>query len=428
MTFPLSLTDKERYKFKTMKLLLHGAITNGEAAGRLGVSPRQVKRMKKAVRQKGMGAVIHQLKGKQGNHKINREIKEEALQQIREKYADFKPGFATEKLVENHAIHVSSDTVLRWMSEEGLWKPRHHKKTGVYRSWRPRKEYYGEMQQFDGSYHDWFEGRYRDEAGGIVEICLLLSVDDATGKITRAWFSVNEGVVAVFQFWKAYILLNGKPGIIYLDKFSTYKLNHKGAEDNKDLMTQFQRACNSLDIHVINANSPEAKGRVERMFQTLQDRLIKEMRLAKINNPEEANIFLTDIFIKKFNEKFAVQPNKEGDVHRAPTTTDKNNLNRIFSRQSVRTINNDFTIQFKNNWHQLAEIQPTTVRARERVTVEEWLDTSLHFTLNGYSLQYQLLPKRPEKLSNHPIILTTHKLNFKPPYNHPWRTSYKGSP
>lgn len=200
MTFSLSLTEEERYKFKTITLLLHGEITNGEAAGRLGVSSRQVKRMKKAVRQKGMVAVIHQLKGKPSNHTINREIKEEALQQIREQYPDFKPGFATEKLVENHAIHVSSDTVLRWMSEEGLWKPRHHKKTGAYRSWRPRKEYYGAMQQFDGSYHDWFEGRYRDEAGGIGEICLLLSVDDATGKITRAWFSVNEGVTFLLRF------------------------------------------------------------------------------------------------------------------------------------------------------------------------------------------------------------------------------------
>jgi hypothetical protein len=214
------------------------------------------------------------------------------------------------------------------------------------------------MEQFDGSYHHWFENRYCDELGDSIEVCLLASIDDATGRITRAQFTKNEGVVAVFEFWKEYILDIGKPLSIYLDKFSTYKINHKAAVDNYEFMTQFQRAMLDLGINLISAHSPEAKGRVERLFLTLQDRLVKEMRLANISTPEEGNRFLKEVFLPKFNSRFAVVPLREGDVHKKLSEIDIKNLNRIFSVQSTRRINNDFTIQFKNHWYQLTELQP----------------------------------------------------------------------
>jgi len=421
MARKINLTSTEEDKGRVISLVLKKKITNAVAAKQLGITTRQVRRLKSKVGREGVDALTHGLKGKMSNHKIDKSVREKALSLVADKYYDFKPTFAAEKLEELEGIVVNRETLRLWMVEEKLWKPRRHTKKRTYRSWRPRKKYYGEMEQFDGCYHLWLEARCQDRERNPIELCLLIAVDDATGKITRGYFARNEGIISVFHFWKTYIFLHGKPVIIYLDKFSTYKINHKAAEDNKELMTQFQRVCIDLGIQLINANSPEAKGRVERTFETLQDRLVKEMRLANIKNPEEANIFLRDIFIPKFNERFSVTPTKEGDVHKTLTQQDKQNIDHIFSIQSTRVINGDFTIQFKTKWYQLQEIQPTTVRPKEQVTVEEWLDNTIHFVLKGYDLSYILLPERPPKTKTNPTILTTHKLNWKPPLSHPWR-------
>lgn len=417
----VSLTSREQEKLTVINDCLKGVITKAQAATILGISTRQVKRLKSTVRKNGGLAVVHQLKGRQSNHHIEKEIKEKALTVIQEKYTDFKPTFATEKLAENHGIHISYGTTRLWMIQEKLWKPRKQKQS-VYRSWRPRKEYFGELQQFDGSYHYWFEDRFVDGDGNPIEVCLLASIDDATGEITKATFSANEGVVAVFLFWKEYVQELGKPAAIYLDKFSTYKINHKAAVDTKDLLTQFQRAMRQLNINPIPANSAQAKGRIERLFQTLQDRLIKELRLTNINTPEEGNRFLKEEFIPKFNEKFAVVPTKPGNVHRKLFKEEKEQLNHIFSVHETRRVNLDFTIQFKNNWYQLTEIQPTTVRPLMIVVIKTWLNESIHIILKNHELAYLLLPGKPKKQRiKQPIILTTHTLNYKPPPNHPWR-------
>jgi len=420
MTDAVKFTSSEQTTREVINAALKKEITNAIAAVKLHLSVREVQRLKAKARRDGIDALVHGLKGKTSNHKIDETVKKKVLSLVTDKYHDFKPTFASEKLGELEGILVNRETLRLWMVEEKLWKPRRHKKRGTYRSWRPRKEYYGEMEQFDGCYHLWLENRYTDSEGIPLELCLLLSVDDATGKITNGYFDTNEGIIPVYRFWKTYILFHGKPLIIYLDKFSTYKINHKAAEDNKELMTQFQRVCIDLGIKLINANSPEAKGRVERTFETLQDRLVKEMRLANIKTPDEANVFLNNIFIPKFNERFSVIPTKEGCVHKTLTQQDTQNIDHIFSIQSKRTINNDFTIQFNNKWYQLQEIQPTTVRAREQVTVEEWLDGTTHFMLRGHDLPYLPLPERPERVKKPPVILTTHKLNWKPPHNHSW--------
>lgn len=419
------LSNEEQQKLDVIKAAIKRQITNEQAAKMLCISSRQVKRLKKAVRISGDKSIVHKLKGRRSNHCIDSSIKENLLKKINDDYYDFKPGFATEKLQEQYDAIVTSQTIRVWMTEKGLWKPRKQKKTGEYRSWRPRKECFGELQQFDGSYHYWFETRYLDKEGMQIEVCLLASIDDATGKITKAEFSANEGVTAVFNFWKRYVLDIGKPRHIYLDKFSTYKINHKSAVDNHELITQFQRAMLDLDVNLIPAHSAQAKGRIERLFQTLQDRLIKEMRLAGINTPKNGNRFLKEMFIPKFNNRFAVIAQKEGNVHRPLSYTDKKNLNRIFSVQSKRRVNNDFTIQFKNNWYQLAELQPTTVRAKDRVLVEEWLDGRIHFSFREKYLNYTILPEKPKKIKQAPLLLTTHKLNWKPPLNHPWRQYHK---
>jgi len=153
----------------------------------------------------------------------------------------------------------------------------------------------------------------------------------------------------------------------------------------------------------------------------LQDRLIKEMRLAGISSPEQANIFLKNVFLPAFNNKFAVIPVKNGNVHKKLQEQEKTNLQHIFSVHDARRVNNDFTIQFNNQWYQLTEVQPTTVRAKETILVETWLDASVHMMLKGHELIYMLLPKKPEKQNKQPLVLTTHRLNWKPPLDHPWR-------
>jgi len=415
------LVNEEKEKVAIFKLAIAGKITNSHAAKQLRLSVRQIQRTKAKIRKVGLSGIVHGLKGQPGNHRIPEATKEYTLSIIKEKYTDFRPTFATEKLQEHHGISLSEETTRRWMSEKGLWKIR-TKKQSIYRSWRPRKESFGELQQFDGSYHLWFEDRLVDKERNPIETCLLASIDDATGNITKAVFAANEGVHTVFTFWKEYIEEHGKPLGIYLDKFSTYKINHKAAVDNSELMTQFQRAMQTLGTELITANSPEAKGRVERLFQTLQDRLVKEMRLANINTPEEGNRFLKEIFIPKFNEKFSVYPAKEGDVHKSLLKEEKRDINHTFSIQETRRINLDFTIQFKNKWYQLAEIQPTTVRPLERASMETWLDKSMHIVLRNHELSYIVLPERPEKKKfKQPLILTTHSLNYKTPSDHPWR-------
>jgi transposase len=421
------LTSQEQEKADILILAIEGKLTNDQAARQLRLSVRQVKRAKAIMRRAGISSVVHGLKGRPSNHRYPEEQKAIVVEKIKENYPDFKPKFATEKLQETEDIPMTSQTIRVWMTEAKLWKPR-KQKPARYFSWRPRKDYYGELQQFDGSYHYWFENRYCDNQGDPFEVCLLASIDDATGEITKAVFAQHEGVIPVMTFWREYVETNGKPLAIYLDKFSTYKINHKAAVDNSELKTQFERAMQTLGIEMIFANSPQAKGRIERLFQTLQDRLVKELRMARINTPKEGNRFLKEVFLPKFNQQFAIPPRKEGNVHRSLLQGEKETISHIFSIHQTRRINNDFTIQFKSIWYQLTEIQPTTVRPQAVVLVETWLDDSVHILLKGQELNYLPLPEKPKKQRiKQPIILTTHTLNYKPPVNHPWRKYAKAN-
>jgi hypothetical protein len=336
---------------------------------------------------------------------------------LKSRYADFGPTLATEKLREVHDISIDESTVRSYMIEEGLWKAKSRKKSAQYRAWRPRKEMYGEMEQFDGSYHNWFEGRAKED-----EYCLLASIDDASGKITQATFGRNESVQEVYTFWKKYKERNGKPKSLYLDKYSTYKVNHKNAVDNHELMTQFQRASKELGIHLITAHSPQAKGRVERLFKTLQDRLVKEMRLRGISDVENANRFLEEEFIPFFNRKYGVVPIRKGNAHRILTPREKEDIHSIFSFQSQRVVANDFTIRWNNVWYQLHKEQSTTVLRKDRVCIEEWLDGEIHIRLRGKELFFTALPQRPKKKKEKiTAFAPKRKSSWKPPSSHPWR-------
>lgn len=413
----ITMTKKELRKYGVIQQVIDGVINGTVAAAQLRCTIRWVKYVKARVLKDGAQGVVHRARGRRSN----RTFPEHKVRRIREivsqSYADFHPTFAAEKLGEQHHIVISKESLRQYMIAWGLWNPKPRKQNKQYRAWRPRKERYGELQQFDGCYHHWFEERGP-------ELCLLAAIDDATGKPTKLWFDANEGVCAVFGFWKAYIEEHGAPGAIYLDKFSTYKINHKSAEDNQELKTQFQRAAQDIGIRLITAHSPEAKGRVERLFHTLQDRLVKELRLRNISTVPQANKFLADIFIPDFNKRFAVVVAKTGDAHRALTQEEHGQLKAIFSVQHTRTVANDFTIRFKNQWLQLAAAQPVLVRKKETVLMEERLDHSLWIRLRNRYLDFTILPERPAKatLERLPALPAKKKYDWKPPANHPWRT------
>ncbi len=412
------MTTQERLRLKVMEELTEGRINGTTAANKLDLSVRQVKRLKQVYLKKGHEGLMHRSRGMSGTRKTNRDLENTAVGIIRNTYHDFGPTLVWEKLHDVHQIKMSDETVRQIMIRNNLWSSKKRKR-GQYFAWRERLSSYGELVQFDGSYHNWFEGRNPL----LPETCLLASIDDATGKITKARMGENESVDAVFSFWKDYVKVNDIPASIYLDKFSTYKINHPKAADNKELMTQFGSAAKELGIQLIFANSPQAKGRVERLFQTLQDRLVKEMRLTTINTIEAANIFLQDTFIPWFNNRYAVVPKSKTDVHRKLDTKTKRCLLNIFAKHYQRTIHNDFTIQFENNWYQLKEIQPTTVFKGDAVCMEERLDRSIHIKYKDHYLNFLLLPEKPKRVNESPIILTEHKSHWIPPKDHPWRQS-----
>jgi len=409
----IAMSSKEFTRYEIIKDLVDNKINGTDASLKLGLSIRQTKRLKRRVKDGGVKNLAHGNRGKTGNRKIDSEIIKNARKFLKEKYSDFKPTFASEKLFENHEIKLSNETVRQIMIDEELWKPKLKKNNGEHRQWRERKENYGEMEQFDGSYEKWFEDRAS-------VCCLLAAIDDANGKISKAMFADSEGVVPVFSFWKSYVKTVGKPISIYLDRFSTYKQNAKSLVDDPKALTQFERANKELDIKIIHAYSPQAKGRIERLFGTLQDRLIKEMRLKNICSIEEANKFLEDEFIPKFNKKFSVPAKGKNDLHRKLNDFEKENLDKIFSIQNPRIVCNDFTIKFKGIYFQLLKDQPTLVLRKDKILVQETLDGETFISLRGKNLNYKTLPERPKKEVKEKVT-ALHREYKKPAVDHPWR-------
>lgn len=412
------MSTKELDKFQIIQKLLGKRMNGTQASELLQLTVRQVRRLKSKVKQFGIKGLIHGNRGRKSHHCMDDREKKNIIHLLLHRYPDFGPTLAAEKLREDHGIVRDPKTIRQILINEGLWKPRVKKNASVHRAWRERRSCFGEMIQFDGSYEHWFEDR-----NGTAEVCLLAGIDDATGNVTKALFAEHEGVFPVFRFWSAYLLNHGKPRSIYLDKFSTYNVNHRLAKENADTLTQFERAASDLRIDLIKANSPQAKGRVERLFQTLQDRLIKELRLANISTVDEANLFLEKRFLPTFNARFGVATKNKTDLHQPLTSKERKQLPEIFSRQTPRTVLNDFTFSFKNQWVQLTKEQSVTICKKDIVTVEEHLDNTMHLRLRGKNLRYILLPHRPEKAMKStklPWVLAASKAHTPPP-NHPWR-------
>ena len=411
----MTMSQKEVKRYDIIKKTISKELNGSEAAKLLNLTVRHIRRIKKKVNKDGIKGLIHGNRGKLGNRRIPDKEKKEIVELLKKHYSDFGPLLASEKLEERHGIKRDKGTVRSIMIAEEIWKPKQKKKE-THREWRQRKANKGEMVQYDGSYEYWFEDRGE-------ECCLLASIDDADSEVW-AKFDNHEGVEPTFNYWREYLERFGKPYSIYVDKFSTYSMNHKLAKENPDTLTQFERAMKELNIGIIHAHSPQAKGRVEKLFKTLQDRLIKELRLNNISAIKEANEFLEKVFLPKFNAKFMVEARSKTNLHKKLNEREKNKLDSIFSRQYERVVRNDFTVSHKKNCYQLEKIQPVTICKQDIITVEERMDQTIHFRLRGKHLNCKLLPGKPKKINgakNKLQWVISKSTAHIPPADHPWR-------
>ena len=418
----LTMSNREIDKLKVIQNTIDGKLTWPEAAQTLSLSVRQVGRICARIRKEGNRGIIHGLKGRESNNKLPAAIINQAVTLVKRHYPDFMPTFANEQLFERHSIRISVNTLRKAMIGSGLYSPKRQKPK--HRSWRERRSCVGMLVQLDGSEHDWFEGRGP-------KCALLVFIDDATSRILYARFITVEDTENLMRCAKAYLKLNGRPVAIYVDKDSIYKINRQASidEELRDEMplSQFTRAMGELGIDMIFANSPQAKGRVERGFRTHQDRLVKELRLAGISDMAAANVFLEGIYIGKHNGKFAVAPANRANAHRTLLRTQI--LDGILCVKLNRTLANDYTLRYKNKFYQVTVGQRIRIKPGNVVTIEERLGGALRLKFNGAYLYYKPIDKRPYKGYYAANICDLKEVNGKPPRkglsiprkDHPWR-------
>lgn len=397
-------TQEELQRLKMIGKAIEEVITQKKAAEILNLSARQVRRIMRRVEIEGNSGIIHKARGKESNRKLA--CKEKVLKIFQSRYEDFGPTLASEKLWEYEKIKISDETLRLWLIEAGIAYPQ--RKGRKHRQWRERKEHLGEMIQMDGSHHDWFEGR-------AVKCVLMGYIDDATGKPFGRFYPY-EGLMPAMDSFRRYVKRNGIPQRIYIDRHAAYQSKRKQTleEELSDQKpkTQFERALKELGVKVIHAQSAQAKGRVERLFKTFQDRLIKEMRLRGISRIEDGNNFL-ESYANGYFRRFGVKAAQEEDLHRSvPAGLD---LERIFCIKEKRTVRNDWTVMYNGKLYQIKD----RMRSRQ-VEVEERLDGKIILRDHGKKLLFLEIQKRPEKQVEK-RLKTTPKNPYVPFKDNPWR-------
>lgn len=398
-----------------MQRLKDKRLRQREAAAILGVSIRQVKREYKAYRENGAKGLVSKRRGRASNNRLKPELVQEVLDLLKSKYHDFGPTLAHEKLVEVEKLKISDESVRKIMIDEGIWKVRRIRKI-VTHQMRERRASYGELVQIDGSPYDWFEGRDG-------RCTLLVFIDDATGKLLQLLFVKSESFFSYCEAVKGYLERYGRPVAFYSDKHGVFRVNvqNNGAGDN---LTQFGRAMKELGIEIICANSPQAKGRVERANETLQDRLVKEMRLRGISSMEAGNAYLPE-FMVDFNRRFAVSPRSGHDAHRPLTA--KENLDRILTWQETRNLSKNLTVQFDKVVYQIQTLRPTYALRNATVTICQNANGLVTILYKEKPLDYTIFhtqPRQAEVVSSKDIDLAmqNQRKAHKPAPDHPWRT------
>jgi len=389
-------------------------LTQRKAAEQLGLSERHVSRLYAEFLEFGIVSLASKQRGQPSNHQLPTGLKAQLSEIVTiELYLGFGPTFMREKLHERHGIDISVETTRKLMIQNGVWIP-HKKKSPVIHQQRKRRARCGELVQIDGSPHAWFEDRG--------DLCVLISfVDDATGQTYGQFFKTETTRAYMVTAW-VYFLKYGRPLAFYSDKHSIFRINRPGCL-KKDLITQFGRACKELDIDPICANSPQAKGRVERNNQTQQDRLVKELRLEGINTIDKANEYLNNVYWDKFNNQFAVSPASSKDAHRK--LLPEHDLEKILSNKQEGTLSKNLEVQCDNVIYQIEQKRPSRCLQRAKVTIIKTLEGEVYIEYNGKNLTFKVFSQQEicgKIIDSKKIgIVFREKKTRTVPFNHPWK-------
>jgi hypothetical protein len=421
----VDISMREIDRLKIIHEVLKGHLRQAQAASQLDLSTRQVIRLCQRVKNEGNRGIVHRAKGRASNHQLNPELLEQALCALHDaRFEGFGPTLAQEKLETLYDIHLSVSALRPVMLQTELYASRRY--APKHRAWRQRRACVGELVQLDGSDHDWFEGRGP-------RCVLVLYIDDATSRLLYAEFVDVEDTLTLLSTTQAYLLRHGRPLAFYVDKDSIYKVNRNATveEELQDSspITQFTRAMTELGVEVICANSPQAKGRVERSFHTHQDRLVKELRLAGISDKKAANHFLWNTYLPAHDAKFAVAPANTTNAHRPLLKTHR--LHEILSVRAPRVLANDYTLRCQNQFFQLLPDQPLRIRPKNTILVEARLDGSVHLKFKDRYLNFKSITKKPKPPTPLPKeikeLLAKPRTPYRPPATHPW-VRYSFSP
>lgn len=374
------MSDADLGKFQVIRDMDAGRLPARAAASILGIGQRQVWRLLRAFRATGADGLISKKRGRTSNRVTPSEVRQTVMEIVKAQYADFGPTLAAEKLREVHGITLSRETVRAWLIEEGLWTTRRQRRPKVHQP-RYRRGCVGELVQIDGSEHHWFEDRG--------PMCtFLVFIDDATSQLMHLQFAETESTFSYFSATKSYLERHGKPIAFYSDKHAVFRVSKAGVQG--DGMTQFGRALSRLKIEIICANSSQAKGRVERANKTLQDRLVKEMRLAGINTMAEGNAFLPG-FVADYNARFGKVPANPKNLHRAMSRFDQ--LDDEFTWQVERTLSQALTLQYDKVLFILEPSEAAQSAIGKRVTVVDYPDGKIAIRYKGQDLAYRTFDK-----------------------------------
>ena len=413
----ITMKRRDVERLRLIQKVIDKHLRQVEAGEILGLCSRQVRRLVAAVRRRGAKGVIHGNRGRESGRKLGDRIKAKILSLVKERYPDFGPTLATETMKEKGEASVSRETLRQWMIEAGMWQVRRRRKK--IHTWRERKAHLGEMVQMDGSHHDWLEDRGP-------KMVLMGYIDDATGRAYGRFYDY-EGVEPAMDSLGRYIGLYGLPQSVYLDKHSTYKTTRQADTDEllrgETAKTQMERALGELEIQVIHAHSAQAKGRIERKFRTLQDRLVKALRLAGVKTRSEANRFL-DEYWPRHNARFTKEPREPGDFHRPLPKT--KTLDEILCLKARRSINNGFLLKWQNRMFVVQT--PSRAMIGRKAEVWEHFDSRLDFRWQGRPLEVREVeeapPAKPKKAPV--VIVVRRKGKYTPPPDHPWRRRNPG--
>lgn len=399
------MRESELRRIHVIRQVLAKQLTHQEAGEALGLTPRHIRRLRDRLQAEGETGLAHRGRGQPSNRRKPAAFKQQVVQLYMRHYGDFGPTLAVEPLAKQHGLRLSDETLRRWLHAQGLTHFR--RRARPHRTWRPRRAHCGELVQLDGSHHDWFEGRGPR--------CVLMAyIDDASSRVFARFYEY-EGTWPALDSFQRYVRQYGVPLAVYTDKHTTYRSSAEPTIDEQladvNPVSQFGRALRDLGVELIAAHSPQAKGRVERLFHTLQDRLVKEMRLAGVATLAEANRFLP-AWLRQFNQRFAVSPGHPTDLHRPLSAgTD---VQAVLAVKTRRVLRRDRTVAHGGQLYQIQDRLRTT-----HVLVEERVDGTLRILHRNRPVTYQPIPHRP-----HPVLSprSGRRLRplIKPSATHPW--------